>query len=100
MEDLTFVNTSYDTRNGFGHKSELYHLGRFLCESRATYLNRTWESYRFQTVMKDVVHKAIDNEVLAQKKIKQINRLTQQARQQIESENSFILLLKEKLKTL
>jgi len=42
---MEFVNNYGATRNGFYHKSKLYFNGELLSEARASYLNRTWESY-------------------------------------------------------
>jgi len=60
---FTFVNTSGNTRNGFYHESTLLINGVQLSKSRCNYLNRTWESYTFQSSMKESVYNAIANEV-------------------------------------
>jgi hypothetical protein len=97
---MEFVNSFKGTRSGFYHKSKLYFNGELLSEARASYLNRTWESYTYQAVMKDAVRNAIENEVLAEKSKRQIKRLTKSLRETIETESELIQLLKEKLKTL
>jgi len=48
-----------NARDGFTHKAELSVDGFPYADSRAHYLNRTWESYEFQSVKKSVVEKAI-----------------------------------------
>jgi hypothetical protein len=97
---MEFVNNYGVTRSGFYHKSKLYFNGELLSEARASYLNRTWESYTYQTVMKDAVRNAIENEILAEKSKRQIKRLTKSLRETIETESELIQLLKEKLNTL
>lgn len=59
-----FVCESFDTRSGFGHKCELikddsYRIG----ESKRFYLNRTWECYKYQSAMLDVVQNEIDSRI-------------------------------------
>ena len=97
---MEFLNNYGATRNGFYHKSKLYLNGELLSEARASYLNRTWESYRYQSVMKQAVRNAIENEISAEKSKRQIKRLTKSLRETIETESELIQLLKEKLKTL
>jgi hypothetical protein len=98
MENLEFKNSYGSSRNGFYHKSGLYYKGSFICESKEHYLNCTWEVYPYQSVMKTTLRKAIENEILWEKSLRKINRLTKKARETIETESGFIVLLKEKLK--
>lgn len=42
-----WVNTNY----GFKHIAHLLQNGRGIDEAKATYHNRTWERYEYQTVM-------------------------------------------------
>ncbi len=97
---MEFKNSYGSTRNGFYHKSKLYINGELLSEARASYLNRTWEAYTYQTVMKDAVRNAIENEIAEEKSKRQIKRLTKTLREQIETESELIQQLKEKLNTL
>ena len=97
---LEFINNYGSTRSGFFHKSELFYNSELLSEARASYLNRTWESYPYQSVMKQAVRNAIENEIAEEKSKRQIKRLTKQLREQIENESELIILLKDKLKTL
>jgi hypothetical protein len=97
---MEFVNNYGATRSGFYHKSKLYFNGELLSEARASYLNRTWEAYTYQSVMKQAVRNAIESEVLAEKSKRQIKRLTKSLRETIETQSELIQLLKEKLKTL
>lgn len=59
--DFTFCLNSHSNRSGFVHECDLYMDGRHLASSKAQYYNRTWESYRFQTVMHSAVRNAIDD---------------------------------------
>jgi len=43
------------TRNGFRHVAILKKNGVEVDRARANYLNRTWESYEYETVMKDLL---------------------------------------------
>ena len=57
--EFLFIVSSRNTRNGFAHDCELYMNGRKIANDTAHYLNRTWECYRFQTVMLGAVDNAI-----------------------------------------
>jgi hypothetical protein len=98
---MEFKNEWNKTRSGFSHTSELYdNNNNLLATSKCNYLNRTWESYSFQTSMKDAVHKAIENEIQFQKDLQGIKRLTQQKRDEIINYSSIINELKTLYKTL
>ena len=97
---MEFINNYGSTRSGFFHKSKLVYNGEIISEARASYLNRTWESYPYQSVMKQAVRNAIDNEIAEEKNKRQIKRLTKSLKEQIETESELIQLLKEKLKSL
>ena len=97
---MEFINNYGSTRNGFFHKSKLFFKGELIGEARASYLNRTWESYPYQSVMKQAVRNAIEGEILRIKTEKQIKRLTKKLKEQIETNSTLITQLKYKLKTL
>lgn len=60
--EYTFVNETESTRSGFCHKSTLFNqYGSAIGNNRVNYYNRTWESYRYQTVMRGVVSGLIEN---------------------------------------
>ncbi len=46
-----------NTRSGFRHLATLMSNGREICDAKATYLNRTWEVYEFQSVLYEVIEK-------------------------------------------
>lgn len=49
-KDYTFICNYRSNRSGFVHECEL-HIGAQVFESKCQYYNRTWECYRFQSVM-------------------------------------------------
>lgn len=63
--EIRFVNVSKPTRSGFKHITNVYLDGDFIHTQTAHYLNRTWESYRFQSVMKQAMRSLIEEEKLA-----------------------------------
>lgn len=58
---VQFVNDSRGTRSGFAHDTTLFINGYREAEHTCHYLNRTWECYTYQTVMKCAVRDAIDS---------------------------------------
>jgi hypothetical protein len=97
---MEFKNEYKSSRNGFSHFSRLFIEGQEISQAKAHYLNRTWEEYAFQSVMKQAVRNAIEGEISREKEIKQIKRLTKKVRETIETESTLIQQLKDKLKTL
>ena len=57
--EFMFCVSARNTRSGFAHDCVLLHNGRMIAHDTAHYLNRTWESYRFQSVMLGAVDNAI-----------------------------------------
>lgn len=60
---IQFINASRSTRHGFAHDTEVLINGYHCRKSTCHYLNRTWECFRYQTVML----KAISEEIEARK---------------------------------
>ena len=58
LKDYEIVNESGSTRKGFYHRSTLLKGGVEIETDTVNYLNRTWESYEFQSCMCGVVRKA------------------------------------------
>ena len=98
--NIEFINTAKSTRGGFYHKTELYIDSEFILECKCNYLNRTWESYSYQSVMKQALHEAIESEILREKKLKGIKRLTKQLRETIVKESTLIQALTNKRNSL
>jgi len=55
-KEFTVVCNYKNTRNGFKHTASITRNGYSVHETKCCYLNRTWESYTYQSVL----HKAID----------------------------------------
>ena len=98
--NIEFINTAKSTRSGFYHKTELYIDSEFILECKCNYLNRTWESYPYQSVMKESLYKAIESEILREKNLKGIKRLTKQLRETIVKESTLIQALTNKRNSL
>ena len=49
------VCETQSTRNGFRHVATLLHNGHEVGSVKETYLNRTWESYEYETVLRKLV---------------------------------------------
>ena len=98
--NIEFINSYGKTRNGFYHKTKLYIDSEFILECKCNYLNRTWESYPYQSVMKGALHNAIESEILREKNLKGIKRLTKQLRETIVKESTLIQALTNKRNSL
>ena len=59
-DKITVVAKRQNTRNGFRHIADLYINGEKVGSSTVSYLNRTWERYDFQTVLKRLIEKTPD----------------------------------------
>ena len=56
-----FENVSFSNSRTWGHKTELFMNDNLISTNKATYINRTWERYQYQSSMQSSVYKAIDN---------------------------------------
>lgn len=63
-DNYTFVNHTESSQSGFTHISELFKNGSYKGHARIHYVNRTWESYQFQSVMRRNVSRLMDNRAL------------------------------------
>ena len=105
--EYVIVNQSYGTRNGFAHKSTLMRNGVQINEAKVNYLNRTWESYQFQTSMKICVESMIgircDQAINNWKSLTGKKRLTKEQKKEVIAQsylNVQITELRELLNTL
>jgi len=60
--EYSVVMYSEGTRNGFKHVAILMQNGSEREKASVSYLNRTWESYEFQTVLHKLFDKAFDKD--------------------------------------
>ena len=78
--EYEFINEGWETSRSWGHESWLLKNGYEIGHNRVTYINRTWENYRFQTCMLGVLWQLINDretELKEQfKENKNISRLT------------------------
>jgi len=65
-KEIEVVCRSEKTRNGFRHLATLLKDGREIQDGKCVYLNRTWERYTFQSVLYEVVRKALKNKVISE----------------------------------
>ena len=71
-----FENEYKETRNGFKHHTRLFKNGKLFAENTSHYINRTWESYRFQSSMRCCVWQLIEEEEeLAKRVFKKCNNI-------------------------
>lgn len=61
-----------DKKEGFSHIAKLWKKGRILCSVKENYINRTWERFEFETVLKKCI-KAYFNEPLASEFLKLVD---------------------------
>ena len=70
-EELTAKCEREDTRSGFRHVGTLYRLGEHVESDKCNYLNRTWESYEFESMLESLAESdEIDETERAQFKAK------------------------------
>ena len=100
--EFTFVLNSRSNRSGFVHECELFCGYKKISSSKAQYYNRTWEAYRYQTVMLNAVYHAIDDAradiIDEQKRLNGWNKLTNNRRayiKKIMDDNDGIKVLRE-----
>jgi len=82
--------TSRDTRSGFAHDISVHDSNyRDVTEASCHYLNRTWESFRYETVLHRAIEnlekQAVENEIYNFKREAHIERLPKGAKAQIEA---------------
>lgn len=59
--EFSIVAYSYENSHNWGHKATLLHNGTHeLNKYKITYYNRTWETYRYQSVIKSVLSDYLD----------------------------------------
>ena len=56
-ESMEVICKSLSTKNGFKHEAKLFINGAQIGKAQIGYLNRTWESYQFQSVLSKLADK-------------------------------------------
>lgn len=98
----SIVNEYWETSNSWGHKSTLVASYGEIESNKVRYYNRTWECYTYQTCMRGLVEKVLEDEqkryITDFKEKNGISRLTSQKKDMILAEfnkQSFIQDLME-----
>ena len=85
--EYQFINEGFSNPRSWGHKSTLLLNGNEIGNNKVTYLNRTWESYQYQSCMKDLVYGLIDQGItkyIEDYKVEQgIKRLKRELREEL-----------------
>ena len=58
LSNYIMVNNSGSNRYGFWHESTLFLGDNEIAQYKAHYINRTWESYKFQSSMRGTAYEA------------------------------------------
>jgi len=82
-KDLEIVCEWKNTRNGFKHEATLLQNGYEIEKAKCCYLNRTWESFEFESVIKDLLHKT--NILTKRQKTIFLNKISGKVRKQTKS---------------
>ena len=64
--DLTIDAKYYETSKNWGHKAYAIYKGKQVAECKIVYQNRTWEAYRYQSVMQKLVNKMLKDHTITQ----------------------------------
>jgi hypothetical protein len=60
-EKYSIVCDFENTRNGFKHVATLHKNGFSVYETKICYLNRTWECFEFESILKKVIENYFEN---------------------------------------
>lgn len=60
-DKYTFINHTESSQSGFTHVSQMFKNGSYKGHARIRYVNRTWESYQYESVMRRNVSRLMDN---------------------------------------
>ena len=97
--EYEFVNESRNTRSGFAHDTTLFKGYYSIAKNSCHYLNRTWECYRYQTVMQYCVRNLIDSKyedfITDYKAERNIKRLTAEKRAEADRDFEALAEIKE-----
>ena len=89
--DYLFINEFKSTRIGFKHITRLFKNDCLLNEVSVNYINRTWESYNYQTSMKKCINDIIELKIDRLKaEYKQKNNIDRITKKHIKELNNYI----------
>jgi hypothetical protein len=71
-EGLDVIAKYEDAHDGFNHVAKLMLDGEEIASAKAHYINRTWESYEFESVIDDLLNKAVKNKTISEAEKKQV----------------------------
>lgn len=107
---FTFVLETKNTHYGFIHHCYMFEFDRGYSETEkasATYYNRTWEKYRYQSVMLAAVQKRIDHAIAEEKtcfmlanNLKRLAGANKERFEKLVQENGYIIKLQKLKKNL
>ena len=85
-KDFTVICKWFKTSYGFKHEADLYHRGEFEEFAKCCYYNRTWESFEYESVISDVLNKAVKSRLLTQDEVKTyMDKLSGKAHEEVEA---------------
>jgi recombinational DNA repair protein RecT len=62
-DEYSIVCEAQGTRNGFRHVAILFKNGAEIDRDKVNYLNRTWERWTFETVIKRLIERHFEREI-------------------------------------
>ena len=98
--EISFINNFVSTRGGFRHETLLSIDSTIVRKSVCRYLNRTWESYPYQSVMKHALYEEIDAEIERLKDAYRLETGRKRVPKDLVFTNDYIKLLRSKRATL
>lgn len=81
---MQIIAKSEKTRSGFRHRATLMVDGRSVDEATANYLNRTWESYEYESVINKLIDKSSHISPVMKQKMK--DKLAGKSHQETQSQ--------------
>lgn len=98
--EITFINNFVSTRGGFRHETLLSIDSTIVRKSVCRYLNRTWESYPYQSVMKYALDEEIDAEIERMKDAYRLETGRKRVSKDLVFTNDYVEALRKKRSTL
>ena len=90
-KNFSFYNHTFETYYNWGHRTRLYYKDHLLIDTKIIYLNRTWECYKFQSVMKKAVSIEIEyNEKQLKEQFKRQQNIKRLTKKYIDQFNEYL----------